>query len=232
MEADRDMNDILRDVVALICPIVIIENVVDNGDGTFDITVCEKFYMQKTFEIEINSVTYRIEQITGLVIKIKGSVIPIVGPFALYKPFFFHGTIKQTSVELGKVDDSANKTPMVYNLEIFREKFKDPTESPTEFEAELRLFFLTQAQFEDWNTNDFYTDAIKPMKELAKIFFEKLETFRGIGFIEDRDFISHTKFGVFVSEKGYETLLFADKLSGVEVRMIVPVLNQNLCKIC
>lgn len=227
----KSINDILQTVVDLIAPVVKIELVVDNGDGTFDITVCEKFYMQKTFDIVINSITYKIKEISDLVITITGTVLPTIGTFALYKPFFFHGTVTQTNIELSK-KDADKKIPMVYNVEILPEKFKDPTESPNEFEADLRLFFLTEARFEDWTTNDFFSDAIAPMKALLEIFLEKLESFKGIGFIEDRDLVSHTKFGVFITDKGYEKNLFADKLSGVEMKIVVPVLRQIICKDC
>lgn len=228
----RNINDILEAVVAKIAPVIEIKSVIDNGNGTYDATLCEKFYLQKCFTVNIGGNDYTVEDINGLVATFKGNTPPAPGFFNLYLPYFFYGTITQTNTELTKVEDAADKTPMVYSLETLRERFFDPSESSLEFEAEVRLFFLTQANFPEWETKDFYKDAIGPMKALADLFLDTLEAHEGIGFIEDRDVISLTKFGVEINSKGFETTLVNDHLSGVEVRITIPVFNKNTCSIC
>lgn len=228
----RSINDILSGVVSQIAPVIEITNVVDNADGTYTLTVCDVFYIQKCFTVEIQGNNYTVTDIVGKDITVSGTILPTTGTFNLYLPYFFHGTVTQTNVELSKQEDAANKTPMVYSLETLRETFFDPDESSLELEAEVRLFFLTQANFQDWETTDYYSDAIAPMKALADEFLKVLTTYQGIGFIEDRELISHTKFGVFLNDKGYEKFLFNDHLSGVEMRITIPVVSTNICVQC
>lgn len=228
----RAINDILSDIISKIAPVITITNVVDNLDGTYKITVCKKYYLQKCFDITIAGKTYRVEDINGLDITIKGNSLPVVGDFSLYKPNFFHGTVTQTNIELNRSTPDDQKVPMIYSLEQMRKSGGSPTESPNEYIAPLRLFVLTQANFEDWTTNDFFEDAIKPMQELADLFFEQIETYPGLGIVEDRQITDITKFGTYLDSKGVEKMLFNEKLSGVEVLTDLPVLRQYECAPC
>ena len=228
----RNIIDILKPIVEDIQPEVTVKSVTDNLDGSYTIETCGIYYLQTGFTIIINSVDYTVSNITGNTILVIGSVLPPVQNFTLYAPYFFHGTVTQTNVELTSVEDAALKTPMVYLYETLKEKVLDPMESPVEFEAEVRLFFLTQANFADWKTADYYGEAIKPMSILADLFKKALDTAIGIGLLGDADRVSHTKFGVHINDKGYEKFLFNDHLSGVEVRMNIPILNKFSCEIC
>jgi hypothetical protein len=120
---------------------------------------------------------------------------------------------------------------MIYLLEVLEDTFFN-RDAQNERESDLRLFFLTQANFVDWKTQDTYTNAITPMREMAYQFIDTLNKSKKIGIFAEYRLVNHTKFGVYVTDKGYEQRIFDDNLAGVELRINLPILQENDCKVC
>ena len=232
----KETVDIIKDLVSEMSFEVIIKLITDNGDGTYTLSTCNTYHLQECFKITYESAQWTITNVvkdTSITIKpvLDSTPAPTTLSFDAYDPYYFHGTVIQTNLELEQITNSNLKTPMVYLLEVLEDTFFN-RDAQNERESDLRLFFLTQANFEDWKTQDSYKNAIEPMRSLCYSFIDVLNKSKNIGIFASYRVINHTKFGVFVTDKGYEERIFNDNLAGVELRITLPILQVNDCINC
>jgi hypothetical protein len=203
---------------------------VDNFVTSFKIYVCNTYYISKDFQISIDGNSYLVVSVENNVsITISGGVLPLVGLFAIDSPYYFNGTIKQTSGELNLISDVFQKTPLIYLRRTFSESFND-LKSAISHNSEVTLYFLTQASFESWNTSEFDTNAIEPMRNTVYAFIELLNKRRDLfGKITTYQLTDVIKFASTASN-GYESKLFNESLSGVELSISLPI--KRGCKNC
>src|SRR3989304_3963435 len=166
--------DIIGAVVSSMTFPVSITNVSSVGN-VHTLTVCDLYHSQAGFTVTIGGNDYLITQVLEPdTIIVTGTAPIIVSSFNLYTPFYFHGTPIETNIELAQEKNAFDKTPMVWFLGNFTDRFFDDSEDTREREIRFRLFFLTQANHEKWLVDDAYLNAIKPMRNLSEQFVEKL----------------------------------------------------------
>ena len=127
------------------------------NDGTdTTITVPNTFHARTGMSIDIDSTDYTIVSVDHTAKTITFSTV-VANPitYTLPNPFYFHGTAMATNAHIAYLDD-ASKVPMIYLHETLRE-IEQSTESAILRESELRLFFLDNANFQDWTTDDHYS---------------------------------------------------------------------------
>jgi hypothetical protein len=225
--------DIIEDLVNGFNPYSTINNIVDNMDGTFTITVCNTLNIREKSPFKINvtefiaiSVDTKMKKITytsgiapNLTDKIYGST-----------PLYFHGTPMATGNEITRILNSSNKLPMIYLLEIITDEFDRNPESSIERTSTLALFFLDEANYVDWETDEHYSEAIVPMFNYANLFLDYLDSKDGIGVIDNATLTYHAKFGLNIrNNSGHIQNLFPDNLSGVQMRITLPILKNLSC---
>lgn len=223
--------DIIGAVVASMTFPVQITNVSSVGN-VHTLTVCDIYHAQPGFIVTIDGNQYTITDITAPdTMVVTGSAPIVVASFFLYTPVYFHGTPIETNVELLQEDNANDKTPMVWFLENFTDRFFDDSEDTREREIKFRLFFLTQANHEQWLVDDAYHNAIEPMRRLMENFIEKLRAVPArFGLIDfEYEAINYAKFGVYINNKGMEKSLFADKLAGCELNMSLTIYKYEGC---
>lgn len=232
----KETVDIIADLVANIPLNIDITNVVDNLDGTFTCSVCNTLYLSKGFSIVINLVEYQIVSVlVNESFIVSGSIIPPVIKFALPALYFFHGTILQTNLENTRDTNVFNRTPMVYLGRPFTETIDPLDQNNVEIEREsnVSLFFLTQADFEKWMTVDHDINAIKPMRNVMYAFIDSLKIAPNNKIVarlsDTYTATDKIKFGIYVPQKGVETFLWNDKLSGVQCDITIPIRRQCDC---
>jgi len=144
--------------------------------------------------------------------------------------YFFHGTPIAVGAELDKINNANNKTPMVWMMENFQERFYDDPLLRLERETTLRLFFLTQANHRQWVTQQAYDHCIAPMRRLMELFVEVIKN-DGTFDVTDLTYsvYNYAKFGVYINEKGMPTNKFADNLSGVEMSFVLKRYKPDCC---
>lgn len=206
-----------------------IDNVIDNLDGTFDLEMCDISHLQPGFTVTIGGNSYVIDSFIAGGLKITGSNPIVVTSFVAYPPYFFHGTVLEANKDLTNIIDASSKTPMIYFYEVISETFYEDNDNAIERESDIRLFFLTQANFANWNTNDYHENAIQPMRRLMERFIRVLKDYPTIDEIVSYTVINQNKFGVFIADKGYEKSLFNDNLSGVELRINLAIRKEVNC---
>lgn len=230
MKYTKDLTDIIDAVITGMTYPIQVDTVVSNPDGTQTITCCDIYHAQKGFSVTINSITYKIvgfdqdeESLTlsGVGAIAEGTI------FYLYSPFFSHGTPSAVNDEQKKEQNSFNKTPLCWLWENFTERSM-PHDSPFERESSVELFFLTQADYENNLTADYYRECIKPMARFKDNFIKALED-SPLFFTDDMEIESenYSKFGVFVRDKGASKNILADKLSGIGTKMTLIIYNTN-----
>lgn len=226
-----ETTDIVEALVDELCFTFEATNIIDNTDGTYTLETCDTFHLQECFYITNNGNQYLVtEVIKDTSITMMGSFLP-VPMFEIYKPHFFHGTVIQTNLELSMQPNVNSRTPMIYLLEVLKDKFFCD-DSVVERESDLRLFFLTQANFEDWKNSDHNEKAILPMRSLAYNFIDTMKKSKKIGKFVSYEILNHVKFGVYSTDKGHEKKVFNDNLTGVELRITLPVLQDFECNKC
>lgn len=243
-----ELPDILESVMDAMTYFMEFESVTDNGDGSWTYSgACDTLHAQVGFAF--NTTAYFNGGGTPRTLKVKITAVTdtditfvsfdsskIIDSIAvtqvyLYRPYFFHGSPREVNKELQlKTNDAAQKTPMLFLLEDFQEDFKDENESAIERESTFRLFFLTQANFQDWLVDDAYTHAIKPMGRLMQHFIDDLKKDHRFEMDEfEYTKANHTKFGVYIQNVGVEKSLFSDSLAGVELSCTLKIKPATWC---
>jgi len=226
--------DIVKDLVGSMSFTMDLTLINDNADGTYTLYGCNTYHLQECFKVNYEGASWTITNVdknTSITIKpvLDSTPIPTTLELDVYDPYYFHGTVIQTNLELEQISNSSLKTPMIYLLEVLEDTFYND-DNALEREADLRLFFLTQANFVDWKTQDTYNNAIEPMRSLCYSFIDTLNASKIISNFAQFRVINYTKFGVYMTDKGYEKRVFNDNLAGVELRISLPIKRVNNCK--
>jgi len=238
MNYSENSIDIFRKVVEAMTFPISIKSVSKSGKE-YTLKVCNIYHSQPGFEVTIGGKKYVIVDYsdeTTLIVKEDSSLEKNYPPtiaatsFDLYKPYFFHGTPIGTEEQLVKIDDASKKTPMVWMLENY---IDEPYDEFSAFEKDVnaKWFFLTQCDPEQMQSPELNHNCIKPMERLAQEFLKKLNNLPARFYMDEYrpQFITHSKFGVYITNKGVQKSMFNDKLSGVELDKPIIVNKDYKC---
>jgi len=214
-------------------PSTTITNVVDNGGGSYTISVCNTLNIRELspFKVNANNETAKSVDTELKTITYETGTPPqkfdiVYGA----KPFFFHGTPIATGNELSLILESGSKLPMVYLLEIITDTLDRNPESSIERTTQVNLFFLDEANFGDWDTDEHYSQAVIPMMNYAEAFLDYLDNAPLVGVIDTAPMTYHAKFGLEIrTNSGHVKNLFPEELSGVQVTITLPLLKDLSC---
>ena len=154
--------------------------------------------------------------------------IEVVGEFnspllvTVPNPFFFHGTPYKTNTHISYLD-AGQKFPMIYLYEIIEEELQNEESSGLYEIAELRLFFLDNANFAEWTTDQHYSEVITGQRKAAEEFKNKLNVYRLFDRPSFIKILNHANFGQFFDLKGHLQSIFNEYTSGVEMRLKLPI---------
>lgn len=245
MHQRRSSIDIIRMVVESLTFPVDIVSIVTTGN-THVLTVCNLYHAQPGFTVTIGGNEYTITEIDAqyadscsdggpvYTMTVEGSVNISVDNFTLYAPKFFHGTPIQTDAEITEIPNAADKTPMIWALENYKDHFYDDPENARDRDLRMRIFFLTQPGLATEKTDDRYHHCIEPMRRLQERFVDRLRAMRGDFNTHDWEYEveNYARFGVYINNKGVEKNWFADKLSGCELNLNpLIVLKDGICSL-
>ena len=197
----------------------------DDGTNT-TIDVKKTYHARRRMQLNIDGTDYQIESVVdNTSITVKG-VIADPQNYTVPNPFYFHGTPIKTNADHISGAQPANKVPMIYLYEILRERDLR-INSRIRRESDLRLFFLDSANFEDWNTDEHYSDRLLGLNNLVDEFIAAARGYDCCFYLYDTDFtrINHVNWGVFQDNKGHIKKIFDDELTGVELSFTLPLIN-------
>ena len=186
-----------------------------------ELYVCQTFHARKGSIITIDAVEYEVNTVVNnTTIIIEGlPATPTLG--TLQTPNYFHGTAMAVNAELPSLAKDL-KFPMLYCYEIIPEEFNNNVDSSIDREAELRLYFLDNADFQNWTTDEHYNYVINGMKNFQQHMIAKFNDCPKIADFDNYRIINHVKFGVW-TERGHTNRVFNENLSGVELLVTLPL---------
>lgn len=233
----KETKDIIGDLISSWQLPMEVFTVTDNIDGTYTMSVCKTYYLQPSDNkvLVLNGNSYYITDVVDdHSVTLSGSVPPMSGTYNLPVPFYFHGTIVQANAEISAEKDLSQKTPMVYLNRPFEEEL-DADDHDSTFvatTASLIIYFLTEANFSEWMTDDHDKNAIQPMRNMMYEFIELLKSNKKIvKRLTKYTATDMIKFGL-VTQKGYEVGgLFSDNYSGVKLEITLG-LNYQCANCC
>lgn len=230
LTAIKETFELLKPIVDSIDKVFIMDSIVDNLDGTYTINTCNTLWATYSRTVTINAIDYVIvELVVNQSIKVKGASIPTGTQFDLYEPYFFHGTVIAQQEEMNNIENSWDKLPMIYLNEITRERFDLEVDSSIERESECNIFVMVDVNMGDWKTTTHYEQAVRPMRNLAFRLIEAIKNANNVGVLTSFDLLDHARWGVYLSASGHPKKIFADDLSGTQLRINIPFLNSNNC---
>jgi len=225
-EMRKETVDIIEDILYEMNRTFVVDGVIQEGGDVYTLLTCDTLYLHELKDITIDGNEYRITSVLhNTSITITGDVLPNVDSFEIPLPTYFHGKAIDTNAELDMVDDKETITPLVYLTETYTDRMY-PNDQLKERDVDLRIFFLTTANYDDWLTNEHYDKVIRPMRNLVYNFIETLDKSKIIGkFASYYDLTNHAKFGIFILRKGATQRIFDDNFSGVELNIRLPILK-------
>ncbi len=179
--------------------------------------------------IEIGGVSYKITVITpgdpSVTIDAEGLAVPSGTEYKTSYPYFLHGRFIAINNVVRQIPDSFKKYPIAYLPENFTIREDIDKKNQVGDTVSCTFFFMAPADYTNWLTEDHYDNVIDAMNDLATKFINKLKTNE---FIIHDDFvvldrINWPKWGIEIINKGVSSYLFDDNLSGVEIRLEVPI---------
>lgn len=201
-----------------------VSSITANG-GSWTLSVDNTYYLTISKTIEIDGLKYKIIEFVlneSITIKALGhSTAPTATSFTIDSPIFKHGTAKMVNAEHGKIDArKEQKYPFIWLVEIQETQNKGDKNSRLDAVMPLNLMFFTDNDKKKWLIEDHYTNAIYPMLNEIEYFIAMLRTKRTY-FNDDFDYTTtnHVNFGEYLLNKGNQTNIISDDISGVQLRI-------------
>ena len=145
-------------------------------------------------------------------------------------PKFYYGLVKDFNSKLEQYNDFTDKLPCIYLLEEYTVtdlRFDEMSSNNCIYD--IRLYFLTQADYLSWQREDFEQKAVQPMLALYDEYINTLNKIRYIDVSERITLTTKTRISIYINVKGLESALLVDNLSGIEAVMSVKINKEDNC---
>lgn len=186
-------------------------------DGIHTLRVCDVKHAQAKYKVTIDDVEYTIEEVKSKdkTISISGGPAPTITYFELYKPFFFHGTPRETATEISGADHANEITPMIFLNEVFEEEGDFDEASAIGRKIAPYIYALGQRP-DDKYSKDLQELYVEPMRRLMENLIatmrKQTQLFEMMEY--STKLMNYAKFGVYVTNSGVKANLFAIPLAG------------------
>lgn len=207
--------------------------ITNNNNGTFTLSgICNFHHIQNGDIVTIATKKYTVQDYddaAGTLI-VSGADVITAKSFQLAKPFFCHGTPQDTQAEVSTIESVIAKTPMIYLMEPYETVSDHDPLSSIDRTCTATFCFLTEADFEKWQTDDAYHNALQPMNNLMEDFIQLLIESNLFSTVEMKTRPKHfPKFGIRVIGEGVKQILFAEKLAGISCEMELEIYQEDSC---
>ncbi len=157
----------------------------------------------------------------------EGTFPPDFTTLTVPEPVFFGGTIREINAETSEIKRSSEKTPMIY-LEPTRNRRKNDKLNRIRYESPVRIFFLDEANFKEWISDDYFTELVDPLEPLLDAFVSELKYQSQLIDFDEYTSDPVTKFARFDSS-GNLRKYFTDDLGGWSLSFDLRVINSENC---
>jgi hypothetical protein len=224
-----DLIEYLQGILNDVPRTINIVSVSNPSVGVYSMMVDDIKWLQPSSIIWIGGVDYTITLVNGCEVVVTGGTAITAETFNAPEIHFFHGTVKETDITLRNIQNAMDKTPFLYLMESFTERFNLDFESSIDRTVDLRIFFATHSNYPEWVIDDIYNNALRPMQRLAQTFVDTLNKDVRIEEVLEFQITNLSRFGVYVNNKGFDASLFQDILTGVELSMTFEMVKIYPC---
>lgn len=233
----RTFSDILSDFLSTMDTTIKITSVENTVNDKWKCYVGKTMYGKTTLNARTNlsitdpnDVSHTIEDFShDDWILINSVTEPTLGLWTLPKLNFVPGTPKSVNAELAMAQYVESNIPVIWLMEIMQEKVSYNDSNPF-IKPIARLFFLDDADFRNWTNSDHMEEAVRPMRNYADRMIKAMIHSNNFGTpTTDPVFINQVRFGLSFNQPktqdnfSHQTNLFSNKVSGVELRLEIPV---------
>lgn len=220
----KDTVDLVSEIVGQMTPEFLITNVIDNSDGTYTLETLDTYWLHSGQDAIIDGSKYEIvgfiinESITIKDINSAGQ--PVVSFFTIPAPFFIHGKTVKAAKEHAEEKDPYIRMPFVWLYEILEATTITDVKVRWGLESSPVLYFMDEAQSENWTSADHKRIILEPMRQMVEYFFFIMDKRRDLyGRLSEYDSTPRANWGKFIQDRGALGRFFHDSLSGHEVSM-------------
>lgn len=138
--------DIFKQIAANLTANVVIDDAIDNLDGTFTLETTNTQWVSE-FEIySIGGFDYKIDSliqnISLTISPVSNGTLPTAPGFVIPAPTFINGTLKMAQNEVTAIKNKMNLVPFIYLYEVIRDRKNTDDESTVERECVICGFSL------------------------------------------------------------------------------------------
>lgn len=226
MNGNKNIIEIVSDLVSLMTPFVTVTSIVASGD-LWRLNTCNTYWITLNSSIIINEVEYIIKGIVqDSYIEIESSTEPTVTEFQLLAPEFWHSSSRKVSGERSQKTDV--RKPFVY-LPVPRVTEDKVYDSDKAYDAEIKPIFLTNFDPQTDTIGLQQEYIIEPLNAMANFFVYLIEddlvNFDDLATIDRKEWMNFGDEVVWGSDKK----IFKENLSGVELSFTLPVFQNESC---
>jgi hypothetical protein len=222
---------ILDEVLQGVSLTVNISAIVDNGGGSYTLTVDNTYYLNRLSTITIDAVEYTVTDFTiNTELVVSGDSLPTATSFTINQPLFLYGNPQMVSAEIVKRQDNNTLTyPYIWAVEISTTSKNLNPSAAVKATKSFNLFFFDTVDRENWVIEDHYNQDIYPLSNYIDYFFTILKSRRDLF---DSDSITwnetnHVNFGDYIQDQGNREKILNDNITGIQVQAEVPFMAQG-----
>lgn len=229
-----NLVDIVQDIINLIDLNLEVKSITDNS-GVYRVEVCETT-LHLTLCSRVQDTLGNNYKVTGISNNEYVDLTPLngapafTGNLIVTNPItYLHGSPSSVNNEYLQVDQlTRNKTPFIWLVEPYTQNDLG-ADSILEASYNARLFFLAEAESEDWLNDQHNEYAIKPMQNLARAFKNAINTNFAFKLLEDTSETVRPRFGVEVTNRGSRERIINEDLSGIEINPTLELYSTKIC---
>jgi len=217
--------DIVRNIVNDIDNVIKVNSVV----GNIFYTTNTKYLSNKSI-VKVNGVEYRVTSFVkneSVTLDLGGATVTAT-ELELKKPTFLHGTASSVNNEYLEISNQTReKTPFIWLLRGYTDTFYDELSSKDR-DSSIRLFFMDETNADKWRNDEHDTNAINQMYELSQLFIKVVQGSQIYDDLGTYSITDRPRFGVEIANRGSDSMIIDEDLSGVELNMILPIFKNCL----
>lgn len=218
-------KNLIGQIIDRIRECFVIDSIDVNGDVYTINTTDTKSLIVGDF-VTISDVKYQIiALVADTSFNVESSTAVVGDSWTACAPYYFSGVPMAVSNELKRIHQQ-QKYPFIYLWETIEVEVSHATDTLVARDAKVRLFFMDQADSENWLTEDHFSEVIVPTVQVVRDFVNAVEDNE---FIAEENITTHTEknhadWGLIRKpERGPEENVFDEKLSGIELNINLPM---------
>ena len=227
------VSTLLKEVVSSLDLQLNVYAVEDLGSNNYKAYVDSTQYIKAEMKIVLDGVTYKvIDFVLNKTVTLNGTTPITVQSYTLANPFFIHGKLKPTNSEVVRAGKTLKISPMIWNFEL--QPRNKPTEVDTVLESTgtVKVFFMADARFQDYSSEQHLIQVIEPMNNLVNSFIQGVKDHKRSGLVFETLRLNHAKFttggGATASD---ENIVLGREQSGIELELTLPIMMDFRCPV-